>query len=98
MSTVVARSDLLSAAERLRVRKLSERLKRYFKRIVALEWDFSADGRACVAVCRVHSASGYYRAKTQASRFGEAADLAFDHLVRQRRRARGKRATRRRPR
>lgn len=83
----------LTLSERRRIKLLNTKMQRYFRRIIALSWDFQRTGRSFEARCHVHAGSGYYRAHVTADRAGTAMDLAFDRIVRQRRRARAKSVT-----
>jgi ribosome-associated translation inhibitor RaiA len=85
-TTITVRVARLTPAEQRRLREVGERLKRYFRSAITLHWDLGVDGPSFVASCRVHSRSGYYRARATADRLGEAIDIAFERVTRQRRR------------
>lgn len=85
----------LTPGEQRRLRKLNERMARYFRKFLGLSWGFSSTKNACTASCSVHSQSGYFRSRATADRAGAAMDLAFDKVVRQRRRQHVKAVTRR---
>lgn len=83
----------LTPSERRRINLLNTRMQRYFRHIIALSWDLQKTGRAFEACCHVHAGSGYYRAHVTADRAGTAMDLAFEKIVRQRRRVRARSVT-----
>ena len=83
---VIAKNGALTPAERRRLFEVSARLGRYFRNIVNIEWILSTERRDCLVACRVHSKSGYYRARARSNGFGESIDQAVDKVVRQRRR------------
>jgi ribosome-associated translation inhibitor RaiA len=83
----------LTPAEQGRIRTLNGRMARYFRKLLSLTWTFSGTKDACTVSCSVHSQSGYFRARVTAERAGAAMDLAFDKVVRQRRRERVKAVT-----
>jgi len=93
---ITIRDGKLTAGERTRLRALGERLKRYFRALIAIEWDFYTTSLDSVAICRVKSRTGNYRARAEGKRYGVAMDAAFDKVVRQRLRQREKMLAKRR--
>jgi ribosome-associated translation inhibitor RaiA len=85
----------LTPAEQDRIRTLDGRMSRYFRKLLSMTWTFSGTKDACTASCGVHSQSGYFRSRVTAERAGAAMDLAFEKVVRQRRRERVKAVTER---
>ncbi len=77
-------------------RRLSRRFDRYFRRVVSVDWVLDSESHERVVRCRVHSRSGFYRVLVHSSAYRRAMDLAFDKLVRQRRRMKAIRENRRR--
>lgn len=64
----------------------SEKLARYFRRVLTIEWKLEAEGVRRVVTCRVHALSGFYRVRVAADGFRKAIHDAEQALVRQRRR------------
>jgi ribosome-associated translation inhibitor RaiA len=58
----------------------------FFRRVVSLDWTLGREAALVVVTCRVHSASGYYRAHARARTLVEAIDEVVDRLTTQRRR------------
>lgn len=87
MDTRISTTNIaLTPDEQTRLRTLNRRMARYFRKMLTLSWGFSGSSKACTARCSVHSQSGYFRAHATAGRAGAAMDLAFEKVVRQRRR------------
>jgi ribosomal subunit interface protein len=78
----------LTPAEQRRLRELNKRMSRYFRKILAVSWTFADSSSGATASCSVHAQSGHYRSKVSAERAGAAMDMAFDKIIRQRRRTR----------
>ena len=66
--------------------RLSERFARYFQAIVHVQWTLSAEGQRRIAACQLQGRSGFYRAAADTGDFRKSIDLAFDRVVKQRRR------------
>ncbi len=90
---IVTRNAELTPAEQRRLRDLNARMTRYFRKIVTVSWTFSAAAVGFTAGCSIHSQSGYYRSRASAEKIGAAMDMAFEKVVRQRRRKRVKSVT-----
>jgi ribosomal subunit interface protein len=74
----------------------SERLTRYFKNIVRIEWHLDDDGTNALVQCHLHAGHAFYRAHTDANSFQSAMHLAADTLIEQLRRKKQQRVRRRR--
>jgi ribosome-associated translation inhibitor RaiA len=72
--------------EKNNVQALSKQFERYFNNIVSVEWDFRAQRGQKIATCRLHSRSGYYRAKAKSHDLGESVNMVFERFTKQRRR------------
>jgi ribosome-associated translation inhibitor RaiA len=83
---VACRDSELSVYDRRWVGELSLRLERYFTDILTMEWDLTQEGNVHVAVCRVHTRQGFYRASARAKGARQAMHTAIDKLTQQRRR------------
>ncbi len=94
--TIVIRD--LPARARLRslIQALSEDLAGYFRSLRQVEWDLEAEDRGVVARCRVRAQSGLYRAHARAEHAGQALDEVFEKIVKQRRRKKRLRLSKRR--
>ncbi len=84
---VACRDSELSGYDRRWVEAFSLRLERYFTDILTVEWDLTQEGNGHLAVCRVHSRQGFYRATAQAKTARHAMHTAIDRLTQQRRKA-----------
>jgi ribosome-associated translation inhibitor RaiA len=84
--SVVYRDVSPSPAVKRLVEAAGASLVPFFRRVVSLDWTLGGEATVAVATCRVHSASGYYRAQARARTLVEAVDEAVDRLTTQRRR------------
>jgi ribosome-associated translation inhibitor RaiA len=73
-----------------RIEAENDHLARLFRRIVSIEWDVKRAGAGYVASCRVHSRSGYYRARSDAGDVAACVDAILERLMSQRRRRKRK--------
>jgi ribosome-associated translation inhibitor RaiA len=78
------------------VEEFSTRLERYFTDILTIDWDLTMEGSAHVAICRLHTRAGFYRATARAMDPRLAMHEAIDKLALQRRREKRMRSSRRR--
>ena len=85
-STLFLHHVHLSAVEQRHLVALNSRMERYFRKLMTLSWGVRESAREYSVGCTVHSLSGYYRARATAASVGSAVDLAFERIVRQRRR------------
>src|SRR5271154_7566263 len=92
-TTITVHHVDLTPAERLWLSEINKRMQHYFRSLISLRWDIRESARFYATSCNVHAGSGYFRAQASANRVGAAMDLAFDKVVRQRRRARVKAVT-----
>jgi ribosome-associated translation inhibitor RaiA len=83
---VACRDSELSVYDRRWVGEFSLRLERYFTDILTVEWDLTQEGNGHVAVCRVHTRQGFYRANASAKSARQAMHTAIDKLIQQRHR------------
>jgi ribosome-associated translation inhibitor RaiA len=65
---------------------VSSRFPHYFTGILSVSWDLTTDGHEHLVGCRIHSRTGDYRASARARDARQAAQQAFERLVKQRRR------------
>jgi ribosome-associated translation inhibitor RaiA len=70
--------------------------KRFFTDILTIDWDLTLEGSAHVAVCRLHTRRGFYRATARAMDARQAMHEAIDKLALQRRKEKRMKSTRRR--
>ena len=80
------------------VEEFSVRLERFFTDILTIDWDLTMDGKDHVAICRLHTRAGFYRATARALDPRHAMHEAIDKLALQRRREKKMRTTGRRDR
>src|SRR5688572_6878117 len=83
---VACRDSDLSVYDRQWVGEFSLRLERYFTDILTVQWDLTQEGNVHVAVCRVHTDQGFYRATASAKGARQAMHTAIDKLTQQRHR------------
>jgi ribosomal subunit interface protein len=96
MVHVACRDTGLSRAGKQWVEEFSTRLERYFTDILTIDWDLTLEGNAHVAICRLHTGAGFYRATARAMDPRQAMHEAIDKLAMQRRREKRVRGSRRR--
>jgi ribosomal subunit interface protein len=96
MVHVACRDTGLSRAGKQWVEEFSIRLERYFTDILTIDWDLTLEGNAHVAICRLHTGAGFYRATARAMDPRQAMHEAIDKLAMQRRREKRVRGSRRR--
>lgn len=89
-------TDLKTMVGRQLVQEFSTRLERFFTDILTIDWDLTMDGSAHVAICRLHTRGGFYRATARAMDARQAMHEAIDKLALQRRREKRVRSSRRR--
>lgn len=75
-----------SGKEKSFVQENSKQFEEYFNNIVSIEWDLYSQRMNKVARCRLHSASGYYRAEASSKDCAQSINLVFKKLTKQRRR------------
>ena len=68
------------------VEEFSTRLERFFTDILTIDWDLTVEGNEHVAICRLHTRRGFYRATARAIDPRHAMHEAIDKLALQRRR------------
>ena len=86
MVHVACRDTGLRMAGRQWVEEFSARLERFFTDILTLDWDLTMEGNEHVAICRLHTRRGFYRATARAIDPRHAMHEAIDKLALQRRR------------
>jgi ribosomal subunit interface protein len=96
MVHVACRDTGLSRAGKQWVEEFSTRLERYFTDILTIDWDLTLEGNVHVAICRLHTGAGFYRATARAMDPRQAMHEAIDKLALQRRRDKRVRGSRRR--
>lgn len=98
MVHVAYRDTGLTMTGRQWVEEFSVRLERFFTDILTIDWDLTLDGNDHVAICRLHTRAGFYRATARALDPRHAMHEAIDKLALQRRREKKMRTTGRRDR
>lgn len=84
--TITTRHALPARGTAEYVSWISEKLARFFRRVLTIEWILQTDGLRRIATCRVHAQSGFYRAQVAAESFRQAIHDTGEALARQRRR------------
>ncbi|GEM_PF-2619521 len=72
--------------EKANVQAVSEKFEGYFNNIISIDFDFSVERKLIHVACRVHSKSGYYRAKSSSEDLQKATHQVFEMITKQRRR------------
>ncbi|MDZ4694796.1 MAG: HPF/RaiA family ribosome-associated protein [Deltaproteobacteria bacterium] len=94
--TIISRRESAKREQQAVAKEQSERLTRYFKNIVRIEWHLDDDGTSALVQCHLHAGHAFYRATTDANNFESAIHLAADTLIEQRRRKKQQRVRGRR--
>ncbi len=84
--SVLSRDVHLTRAERKLVVAAQGELEPRFRRIISIDFILEAERGRTKVSCRVHSASGYYRASATGRSPGEVIRQVIDRLLTQRRR------------
>jgi len=94
--TIISRSESARREQAAAAAEQSERMTRYFKNIVRIEWHLDDDGTKALVQCHLHVGHTFYRATTEADNFHSAMHLAADKIIEQRRRKKQQRVRGRR--
>lgn len=82
--TIVSRCEMARRGHRLLAEELSERLPRYFRDIVQVDWSLDEDGVERIVHCNLHGPTGHYHVTAHAETFSHAMHLAMEKLLKQR--------------
>ena len=96
MVHVACRDTDLRVAGKQWVHEFSTRLERFFTDILTIDWDLTMEGSSHVAICRLHTRRGFYRATARAMDARQAMHEAIDKLALQRRKEKRMKSSRRR--
>lgn len=84
--TIVSRHETAKRGAKKLAEELSDRLPRFFKEILFVEWSLDEEGEQRIVHCKMHAKKGFYRSAAAADTFPHAMHVALEKLIEQRRR------------